>query len=181
MGLSDFLTDVARRELEHLDACIPSCSVIYIPLVWALCLLGYQLIYTFPMSNKKLYLLIWLAPTCGIHTVRYRQNRFYGAPHVSLLIYHCVITLQIGFLLRIPRLPSMVEREDFEIEGLDFMVCVWACQHVSLVWLIVVYLLMCSTVFLCPCGLVPVRGPSALPQPENQGARQPPRRLVLWH
>ncbi|XP_036931499.1 mutS protein homolog 5 isoform X1 [Acanthopagrus latus] len=59
MGLSNFLTDVARRELEHLDARIPSCCVIYIPL--------------------------------------------------------------IGFLLSVPRLPSMVEREDFEIEGLDFM------------------------------------------------------------
>uniref|UniRef100_A0A3Q0S4H9 MutS protein homolog 5 n=1 Tax=Amphilophus citrinellus TaxID=61819 RepID=A0A3Q0S4H9_AMPCI len=33
MGLSDFLTDVARRELEHLDARIPSCCVVYIPLV----------------------------------------------------------------------------------------------------------------------------------------------------
>uniref|UniRef100_A0A3B5B9S0 MutS homolog 5 n=1 Tax=Stegastes partitus TaxID=144197 RepID=A0A3B5B9S0_9TELE len=59
MGLSDFLTDVARKELEHLDAQIPSCCVIYIPL--------------------------------------------------------------IGFLLSVPRLPSMVEKEDFEIEGLDFM------------------------------------------------------------
>ncbi|KAM7420771.1 hypothetical protein PAMA_015134 [Pampus argenteus] len=61
MGLSDFLTDVARRELEHLDARVPSCCVIYIPL--------------------------------------------------------------IGFLLSVPRLPSMLEKEDFEIEGLDFMVC----------------------------------------------------------
>uniref|UniRef100_A0A8C2X1A1 MutS protein homolog 5 n=1 Tax=Cyclopterus lumpus TaxID=8103 RepID=A0A8C2X1A1_CYCLU len=59
MGLSDFLTDVARRELQQLDARIPSCCVIYIPL--------------------------------------------------------------IGFLLSVPRLPSMVEKEDFEIEGLDFM------------------------------------------------------------
>ncbi|KAM3873689.1 mutS protein homolog 5 [Diretmus argenteus] len=59
MGLSDFLTDVARRELEHLDASIPSCCVIYIPL--------------------------------------------------------------IGFLLSVPRLPSMVEKEDFEMDGLDFM------------------------------------------------------------
>ncbi|KAM9722682.1 mutS protein homolog 5 isoform 2-T2 [Menidia menidia] len=59
MGLSDFLTDVARRELEHLDPQIPSCCVIYIPL--------------------------------------------------------------IGFLLSVPRLPSMVEKEDFEMEGLDFM------------------------------------------------------------
>lgn len=33
MGLSDFLTDVARRELEQLDAHISSCCVIYIPLV----------------------------------------------------------------------------------------------------------------------------------------------------
>lgn len=31
-------------------------------------------------------------------------------------------SLQIGFLLSIPRLPSMVEASDFEIEGLDFMV-----------------------------------------------------------
>uniref|UniRef100_A0AAQ5Y2F3 MutS protein homolog 5 n=1 Tax=Amphiprion ocellaris TaxID=80972 RepID=A0AAQ5Y2F3_AMPOC len=59
MGLSDFLTDVARRELEYLDPRIPSCCVIYIPL--------------------------------------------------------------IGFLLSLPRLPSMLEKEDFEIEGLDFM------------------------------------------------------------
>nr|XP_046254342.1 mutS protein homolog 5 isoform X2 [Scatophagus argus] len=59
MGLSDFLTDVARRELEYLDARIPSCCVIYIPL--------------------------------------------------------------IGFLLSVPRLPSMVVKEDFEMEGLDFM------------------------------------------------------------
>uniref|UniRef100_A0A3P9M5H2 MutS protein homolog 5 n=1 Tax=Oryzias latipes TaxID=8090 RepID=A0A3P9M5H2_ORYLA len=58
-GLSDFLTDVARRELEHLDPRIPSCCVIYIPL--------------------------------------------------------------IGFLLSLPRLPSMVEKEDFEMEGLEFM------------------------------------------------------------
>ncbi|KAM6909664.1 mutS protein homolog 5 [Xenentodon cancila] len=58
-GLSDFLTDVARRELEQLDPRIPSCCVIYIPL--------------------------------------------------------------IGFLLSVPRLPIMVEKEDFEMEGLDFM------------------------------------------------------------
>ncbi|XP_062953512.1 mutS protein homolog 5 isoform X1 [Cynocephalus volans] len=59
MGLPSFLTEVAQKELENLDSRIPSCSVIYIPL--------------------------------------------------------------IGFLLSIPRLPSMVEAIDFEIEGLDFM------------------------------------------------------------
>ncbi|XP_063055890.1 mutS protein homolog 5 isoform X2 [Engraulis encrasicolus] len=59
MGLPDFLTEVARTELENLDSRIPSCCVIYIPL--------------------------------------------------------------IGFLLSIPRLPSMVQKEDFEIDGLDFM------------------------------------------------------------
>ncbi|XP_035177322.1 mutS protein homolog 5 [Oxyura jamaicensis] len=59
MGLSDFLTEVARKELESLDDHIPSCCVIYIPL--------------------------------------------------------------IGFLLSIPRLPTMVDKSDFEIEGLDFM------------------------------------------------------------
>ncbi|KAI5626074.1 mutS protein-like 5, partial [Silurus asotus] len=59
MGLSDFLTDVARAELENLDSRFSSCSVIYIPL--------------------------------------------------------------IGFLLSVPRLPAMVEKENFEIEGLDFI------------------------------------------------------------
>uniref|UniRef100_A0A8D0GU40 MutS homolog 5 n=1 Tax=Sphenodon punctatus TaxID=8508 RepID=A0A8D0GU40_SPHPU len=59
MGLSDFLTEVARKELESLDNRIPSCCVIYIPL--------------------------------------------------------------IGFLLSIPRLPTMVDKSDFEIEGLNFM------------------------------------------------------------
>ncbi|KAM4696206.1 mutS protein homolog 5 [Rhinophrynus dorsalis] len=32
-GLSDFLTEVARKELENLDSQIPSCCVIYIPLI----------------------------------------------------------------------------------------------------------------------------------------------------
>uniref|UniRef100_A0A8C9DQF3 MutS protein homolog 5 n=1 Tax=Prolemur simus TaxID=1328070 RepID=A0A8C9DQF3_PROSS len=59
MGLPSFLTEVAWKELGNLDSRIPSCSVIYIPL--------------------------------------------------------------IGFLLSVPRLPSMVEASDFEIEGLDFM------------------------------------------------------------
>ncbi|KAF4796266.1 MutS protein 5 [Turdus rufiventris] len=59
MGLPDFLTEVAQKELEALGNHIPSCSVIYIPL--------------------------------------------------------------IGFLLSIPRLPNMVDKTDFEIEGLDFM------------------------------------------------------------
>ncbi|XP_007537223.1 mutS protein homolog 5 isoform X1 [Erinaceus europaeus] len=59
MGLPSFLTEVAWKELENLDSRIPSCSVIYIPL--------------------------------------------------------------IGFLLSIPRLPFMMEADDFEIEGLDFM------------------------------------------------------------
>ncbi|XP_060744144.1 mutS protein homolog 5 [Tachysurus vachellii] len=59
MGLSDFLTDVARAELESLDSRFSSCSVIYIPL--------------------------------------------------------------IGFLLSVPRLAGMVEKESFEIEGLDFI------------------------------------------------------------
>ncbi|XP_029413742.1 mutS protein homolog 5 isoform X1 [Nannospalax galili] len=59
MGLPSFLTEVAQKELENLDSCVPSCSVIYIPL--------------------------------------------------------------IGFLLSIPRLSSMLEASDFEVEGLDFM------------------------------------------------------------
>jgi len=33
MGLPNFLTDVARTELENLDPRFSTCSVIYIPLV----------------------------------------------------------------------------------------------------------------------------------------------------
>lgn len=35
---------------------------------------------------------------------------------------HTCLCLQIGFLLSVPRLPTMVEKEDFELEGLEFMV-----------------------------------------------------------
>ncbi|XP_067307717.1 mutS protein homolog 5 isoform X2 [Pseudorasbora parva] len=59
MGLPDFLTDVARTELENLDPSFSTCSVIYMPL--------------------------------------------------------------IGFLLTVPRLPSMLDKQSFEIEGLDFI------------------------------------------------------------
>ncbi|XP_049586797.1 mutS protein homolog 5 [Syngnathus scovelli] len=58
-GLSTFLSDVARRELTHLDPRFTSCCVVYIPL--------------------------------------------------------------IGFLLSVPRPPNMVTKQDFEIEGLEFM------------------------------------------------------------
>uniref|UniRef100_A0A8C5JZ45 MutS protein homolog 5 n=1 Tax=Jaculus jaculus TaxID=51337 RepID=A0A8C5JZ45_JACJA len=34
MGLPSFLTEVARKELENLDSRIPSCSAIYIPLLY---------------------------------------------------------------------------------------------------------------------------------------------------
>lgn len=70
-----------------------------------------------------------------------------------------------------------MEKEDFEIEGLDFMVC----DFVSL-----------SLLNVCSCGLilyrlillmwpVSIRGPSALSQSENQRARPPAGRLALWH
>ncbi|XP_077455319.1 mutS protein homolog 5 [Stigmatopora argus] len=59
VGLSGFLTNIAREELDQLDDRIPSCSVIYIPL--------------------------------------------------------------IGFLLCVPRQPDMVVKEDFELQGLEFM------------------------------------------------------------
>lgn len=43
-------------------------------------------------------------------------------PSTSLSALCLFYSPQIGFLLCIPRLPSMVETSDFEIEGLDFMV-----------------------------------------------------------
>ncbi|XP_073674425.1 mutS protein homolog 5 [Garra rufa] len=60
MGLPDFLTDVARAELENLDPRFSTCSVIYIPM--------------------------------------------------------------IGFLLSVPKLPTMLDNQSFEIEGLEFIV-----------------------------------------------------------
>nr|XP_055053213.1 mutS protein homolog 5 isoform X2 [Misgurnus anguillicaudatus] len=59
MGLPDFLTDVARAELETLDPRFTTCSVIYLPL--------------------------------------------------------------IGFLLKLPRLPTMLDKQSFEIDGLNFV------------------------------------------------------------
>ncbi|XP_056121978.1 mutS protein homolog 5 [Rhinichthys klamathensis goyatoka] len=59
MGLPNFLTDVARTELENLDPRFSTCSIIYIPL--------------------------------------------------------------IGFLLSVPKLPSMMDKQSFEMEGLDFI------------------------------------------------------------
>lgn len=50
MGLSDFLTDVARAELENLDSRFSSCSVLYIPLVWNL--ISY---YLFIFLNLRLF------------------------------------------------------------------------------------------------------------------------------
>ncbi|KTG02838.1 hypothetical protein cypCar_00021155 [Cyprinus carpio] len=67
MGLPDFLTDVARAELEKLDPRFSTCSIIYIPL--------------------------------------------------------------IGFLLSVPRLPTMLDKQSFEIEGLDFMASVLQRSH----------------------------------------------------
>ncbi|KAK7156797.1 hypothetical protein R3I94_006744 [Phoxinus phoxinus] len=58
-GLPNFLTDVARTELENLDSRFSTCRIIYIPL--------------------------------------------------------------IGFLLSVPKLPSMMDKQSFEIEGLDFI------------------------------------------------------------
>ena len=52
--------------------------------------------------------------------------------------------LQIGFLLSVPRLPSMVEKEDFEIAGLDFMVCAKVDG----------YLVICMCVRVCVCVCV---------------------------
>lgn len=142
MGLPDFLTDVARRELEQLDARITSCCVIYIPLVWASYLIWWK---HFPRESS--YLI---------------ANSLW----------------QIGFLLSLPRLPSMVEKEDFEIQGLDFMVCYIAtCLFVFLFacWHAVIF-----SFFVSPRP-VSIRGQTALPQPENQRARQPFGRLALWH
>lgn len=69
----------------------------------------------------------------------------------------------------------MMEKEDFEIEGLDFMVC-------DFVSLFLFYVHSCGLILYRLILLmwpVSVRGPSALPQSENQRARPPAGRLAL--
>lgn len=98
---------------------------------------------------------------------------------ISLSIYQSLISLlQIGFLLSLPRLPSMIEREDFEIQGLDFMVC-FIYEHI---FFIICLLTCCHTkLWFVPPRPVSIRRQTALSQPENQRARQPSGRLALWH
>lgn len=105
------------------------------------------------------------------------EESLWSTTYISSHMTQFKFSLQIGFLLSLPRLPSMVEKEDFEIEGLDFMVCVPA--SVFILWYDMI--LMWYFSLFTPRGPVSVRGPSALPQPENQRAGQPPRRLALWH
>lgn len=47
---------------------------------------------------------------------------FFNYPFSFFLFFFFLNVLQIGFLLSVPRLPGMVEKENFEIEGLDFIV-----------------------------------------------------------
>lgn len=99
MGLSDFLTDVARRELEQLDPRISSCCVIYIPLV---CL---HVARSGLLSERWQCSAVQLTPSKEMEQVTVIPS-----------------SLQIGFLLSLPRLDSMQTKEDFEMDGLDFMV-----------------------------------------------------------
>lgn len=104
--------------------------------------------------------------------------------YISQYLLCLKLSVQIGFLLSVPRLPSMVEKKDFEMEGLDFLVCSWSylmitlfthfCDHYSIYTVYVFF-------YMSVCGLVSFRRPAPLPQPENQGAQRVPRRLALRH
>lgn len=72
----------------------------------------------------------------------------------------------------------MLEKEDFEIDGLDFMVRFSIIsQFVCLHLLFFQYCCLC----MCLWGPVSVGGQTALPQPENEGAGPSLRRLALRH
>ena len=161
MGLSDFLTDVARRELEHLDARIPSCCVIYIPLS--------ELRVDSATGWSLFAHLAWAHMCCvigGGTTHTSARESLFNSPH-RLDPALCPSPAQHG------------GEEDFDIEGLEFMVCASFCLFVFSSKSQMPT--CCKNLFLVSMWASSVRGPSALPQPENQGAGRPLRRLALWH
>lgn len=115
MGLPSFLTEVARKELENLDSHIPSCSVIYIPLVRVGVVSPYEghTLWGSPRNKST-----WGEPPEGPLDFVQGERLPRSQPSASSPL----CSPQIGFLLSIPRLPFMVEASDFEIDGLDFMV-----------------------------------------------------------
>lgn len=52
--------------------------------------------------------------------------------YISQYLLCLKLSVQIGFLLSVPRLPSMVEKKDFEMEGLDFLACSWSYLMITL-------------------------------------------------
>lgn len=113
-----------------------------------------------------------------------RKLLLWTTMRIYLSTFYVWNSVQIGFLLSVPRLPSMVEKKDFEMEGLDFLACSWSylmitlfthfCDHYSIYTVYVFF-------YMSVCGLVSFRRPAPLPQPENQGAQRVPRRLALRH
>ena len=94
-GLPDFMTTVAREELNKLSSSITECNVIYLP----------QVILTSIELSKFVFLC----------TNAYFPNFF-----PSVLTYF--FSPQLGYLLAIPRSPEMKEEDDFAMDGLEFVV-----------------------------------------------------------
>ena len=86
------MTQVARQELENLSEDIPECNVIYLPQVG------------------------------GAGEGQGRGMRGEGIGPGSLLSPYCLPPLQLGYLLAIPRGEHVTNQDDFEIEGLEFVV-----------------------------------------------------------
>lgn len=144
MGLSDFLTDVARRELEHLDARITSCCVIYIPLVCVL-----DLIWWKSVLLKRTYLCPYI------------KLQFFPADWISALS---------------PSPSQHGRKRGFWDPGAGF----YGLRYIIIFFLCLLTCCRTQRCFMLPRP-VSVRGQTALPQPENQRARQPSGGLALWH
>lgn len=111
VGLSDFLTDVARKELEQLDPRITSCCVIYIPLVWVLCLHIYRLLYTF--STTTFYIISDML-------------KAFALEHTSLLMFHWLILLTDWIPTLSPSPPQHDGKRGFWDRGAGFH-GLWFC------------------------------------------------------
>lgn len=75
-------------------------------------------------AGRSYHLLLCHLHPPGLSFISDLVKTFPRSAHISAHIsYKSNSVWQIGFLLSLPRLPNMVEKEDFEIQGLDFMVC----------------------------------------------------------
>ncbi|XP_032503603.1 mutS protein homolog 5 isoform X12 [Phocoena sinus] len=131
-GLPSFLTEVARKELENLDPRIPSCSVIYIPLVRAGGLASFFVfpaclpwwrpvtlrlrVWTSCSSQRRSFTIVVLEPRSWMHC--------WGT---------CTATSGVGLITFMALVGSFVPAEEAEIGAVDAIFTrIHSCESISL-------------------------------------------------